>query len=138
MEPSLTVGYCPASRNLSRGNAEGTFDNFHKRPLFAQDEPLSLGHGEVGKRFRIGLQKSSVSLVSSETVEGNQSPRDIVRAFVGQKISHQMSAAARDDAAPVLGVLLEALTLEGIDLITDEACDSHLVLLFGSVEMGVL
>jgi hypothetical protein len=37
-----------------------------------------------------------------------------------KRISHQVSATSRDDVAPILGVLLEAVSLEWIDLVADD------------------
>ena len=65
----------------------------------------------------------------------NQSPSDIVRAFVGKKIADEMAAASRDDTAPILGIFPELILLAGIDLIADHACNRHgLLIVFGSVE----
>ena len=36
-----------------------------------------------------------------------------------------MAAAARDDAAPVIGILAEGLALERVDFVTDEAGDGQ-------------
>jgi hypothetical protein len=44
---------------------------------------------------------------------------------MGQKISHKMTAASGNDAAPVLSIFLEAIALKRIDLVTDETCDLH-------------
>src|SRR5713101_3713181 len=89
-----------------RGKAEGSFDYFHKSPLLAEDQALALRHGEVRARVWIGLQACPVT-------------------FVRKKISHQVSAASRNDAAPVLGILLEGVPLKGIDLVADKASDLH-------------
>ena len=53
-------------------------------------------------------------------------PSDIVRSFVRKKISHEMSAAPRNDATLVLRVLLEGIVLERIDLIANKISDPHL------------
>jgi len=60
-----------------------------------------------------------------EAVEGDQSPRNVVGSFMGKEIADEMSSTSRNNAAPVLGVLLEVVTLEGVDLITNEAGDRH-------------
>jgi hypothetical protein len=44
---------------------------------------------------------------------------------VRKKITDQMAAATRNDATPILGILLEAVALEGIDLVTDDAGYRH-------------
>jgi hypothetical protein len=46
-----------------------------------------------------------------------------------QKVAHEVSSASRDDAAPVLRVLLEGVALKGINLVPDETCDGHVVVL---------
>ena len=44
---------------------------------------------------------------------------------MGKKISDKMAAASRNDASPILGVLLELVSLERIDLVADEASNRH-------------
>ena len=91
--------------------------------LFAKDETLLLGHRKVRHAFAIGLQSRAVTFVSGETVERNQSPRDVVGAFVRKEVSDQVTATTRDDAAPVFSVRLESIALERIDLIANDAGD---------------
>ena len=43
-----------------------------------------------------------------------------------EKISHEMSAAPRNDAAPVLRMLLEGIVLERIDLKSNKISDTNL------------
>jgi hypothetical protein len=42
-----------------------------------------------------------------------------------KEIAYEMASASRNDAAPSLGLLLEAVPLERIDLVTDNAGDGH-------------
>src|SRR5882762_1926277 len=42
-----------------------------------------------------------------------------------KKISDKVATASRNDAAPILGVCLELVSLERIDLIADDASDGH-------------
>jgi hypothetical protein len=44
---------------------------------------------------------------------------------VWKKIPDEVAAASRDDPTPVFGVCLERVTLERIDLVADEARNSH-------------
>jgi len=44
---------------------------------------------------------------------------------MGKKIPDEMTSASRNDAAPILGVLLERLSLKRIDLIADETGYFH-------------
>src|SRR5947208_8778439 len=48
-----------------------------------------------------------------------------------------MSAASRNDAAPILGVLLERISLEWIDLVAYEAHDRHWYPLHGRSGRGI-
>src|SRR5215472_6633791 len=115
------------SRFLRRfcGYVEGPIDHLKKGSLFPEDDPLALCHREVLSRFLVRPKARPVCLIGGERIEGNQTPRDIVRPLMGKKISYQVTSAAGDDAAPILGVLPELVPLEGIDLIADEAGDRH-------------
>src|SRR4029079_14370990 len=42
-----------------------------------------------------------------------------------QEIADQMAPAPGNNAAPVLGILLKLFSLKRIDLIADQACNSH-------------
>src|SRR5438046_1969744 len=106
-----------------RGKAQRSVDHFDEVPLLAGDDPLALGHGEVLERFWVRLQARSVDLVRRETLEPDQPPRHVVRAFVRKKVAEKMAAAAGNDAAPILGVRLERVSLERIDLVSDHARD---------------
>jgi hypothetical protein len=44
---------------------------------------------------------------------------------VGKKIPDKISAASRNDTAPILGVLLEPISLKRIDLVADDAGYRH-------------
>ena len=106
-------------------NLESSPDNFQERSLFAKNQSLALRHRKILTALEIGLQSRSIGFVGSEAVEGNQSPGDIVSAFIGKEVSDKMAAAARNDAAPVLSVFLEPVSLKRIDLVTNETRDSH-------------
>jgi DNA-binding transcriptional ArsR family regulator len=84
-----------------------------------------LCHGEIIARFGIGLQPGAIGLIRRQTIESDQTPGDVVRAFVGQEISDKMAATARNDVAPVFRVLFESVALEGVDFISDDARDGH-------------
>src|SRR5206468_10352933 len=102
---------------LCRGKSKRSIYYLHERSLFTKDNAFGLGHGEILKRFWIRSQACTVSFISGKAVEGNQPPGDIIRAFTGKKISDQVTAASRNNAAPILGVLLERVALKRIDLI---------------------
>src|SRR6185312_4514236 len=106
--------------------AERGFHSLDKISFFAQDQALVLRHGKILLRFRIGFQSCLVSLISRQAVKGNQSPGNVVGAFIGKKISYKLPAVSRNDAAPVFRVLPELLFLKGINLIADYACHCHL------------
>ena len=89
------------------GNPERAIDDFEEGSFFTKDESLSLRHFEVGARFRIRLQTCSVSLISGQTNEGNQTPGNCVRPFPGKEITYQVSSASGDDPAPILCVSLK-------------------------------
>jgi DNA-binding transcriptional ArsR family regulator len=108
-----------------RENAEGSIHNLNEVSLFTQNQTLALRHGEIFARFGIGPQTRAIALVIGEAFECNDAPSDIVRAFMRKKISDEITAAAGNDTAPILGVLLEHAALKGIDLITDNARDCH-------------
>src|SRR6266851_156879 len=107
------------------GNAEGSIDHFDEVSFFAKNDPFCLRHREVLTPFRIRFQARSIRLIRSQAVEGDQTPCNIIRSFVRQKIPDKMSAASRNDAAPILGVLLERLSLERIDLVAYDAHYPH-------------
>src|SRR5258708_1918978 len=44
---------------------------------------------------------------------------------MGKKISDQVAATSRNDAAPILSVFLELVPLEGIYLVADDAGHGH-------------
>jgi hypothetical protein len=52
--------------------------------------------------------------------EGNQPPRNVIRAFIRKKVPDEMAAASRNGTAPILGVLLELIPLERIDLVAND------------------
>lgn len=89
--------------------------------LFAEDEALGLREGEIGGTFGVLFDAGFVAFVGTEAVEGDESPGDVVCALVRKKIANQMASAARNDAAPVFGVLLECVALEWINLIANHA-----------------
>lgn len=97
-----------------RRDAKGACDDRHEAALFARDELSSLSKGKVLAPMRVGFQPLSVGLVSGQGVKGNQPPRNVVGAFVGQKVPQQMSAASGNDPPPIFGVLVEGIALEGI------------------------
>jgi hypothetical protein len=91
----------------------------------SDDEALRLSEVEVLACFRIGLQARPVRFVRGEARERDQSPGDVVGAFVRQEVADQMAAASRDDAALVLGVGPELVALKWIDVVSDETGHGH-------------
>ncbi len=106
-------------------NVERPFYQFDEVPFFAKNEALCLRRGEVFAPLGIGLQACAVRLVGSQAVKRNQPPRDVICSFVRQKVADEMPAAARNDAAPILGVLLERISLKRIDLVADDTQNPH-------------
>lgn len=112
----------PSNRTLEfRWKIESPLHQFHEISFFAQDDFPGLHEGGVFAKFRIRLQAIFISLVRSQAVEGDHSPGDIIRSFVRQEISDEMSAAPGNDGDQIFGVLFEAVSLERIDLIADHA-----------------
>src|SRR5260370_12328758 len=109
----------------SRGEAKGALNHFEPGSLFAEDDAFALGHGEILTRLFVGPQSCPVFLIGSKRVEGNESPSDIVGSFEGQEVTQQMTATSRNDARPILGVLLQFITLGRIDLVTDKTGNRH-------------
>src|SRR6185369_13641558 len=101
------------------------FDDLDEIAFFPEDQPLGLGHREIRAGVRIRLQARAVALVRRKAVETDEPPRHVVRAFVREKVPDQMAAAPRNDAAPVLGVLREVVSLKRIDLVANHAGDRH-------------
>ncbi len=117
--------YVPYSVGERRGKAESSIHNLYEVSLFAQDETFALRHFKIFASFLIGFQTRLIALIRSEAIEGDQPPADVVRAFVWKKVSDQVPAATGNDAAPVLGVFLERVSLKRIDLIPNDAGDGH-------------
>src|SRR5713226_1375299 len=107
------------------GNGESSIDHFHEVSFFAKNEPFCLRYREVLTPFRVCLQASSVRFIRRQTLERDQPPCHIIRSFVRKKIPDKVSAASRNDASPILGVLLERVSLKWIDLIAYDAHDRH-------------
>ena len=110
---------------LKGRNSKSAIHYFNKVSFLPQDESLSLRRGEILARFGICPQAGLVSLVSSQTVECDQSPSHIVSAFIGKKIARKVSAQAWNNAAPGFGVFLKSISLKWIDLIADDARYLH-------------
>src|SRR5579872_2853716 len=110
---------------LERWYLEGAGHALHEISLLTQDQALPARHVEILPCLGVGTQFRTVSFVGCQALEGDQSPRDVIRAFVGEEIPHQMATTARDDAPPVGGVLPECIPLKRIDLVTDDAGDGR-------------
>src|SRR5215469_11514040 len=107
------------------GNAEGRVYDFGEVSLFAQDKAFGLRRCKIFAGFLVGFETRLIAFVGSETVESDEPPRNVVCAFVRKEISDQMTAAAGNDATPVLGVLLESAPLERIDLVANDTDNGH-------------
>ena len=106
-------------------NAERAIDDFDEVSFFAEDESLRLCHGEIRARLWIRFETRPVGFIGRQAVKRDQPPRDVVCAFVREKVPDQVAAATRNDAAPVPGVLLEGVSLKRINLVADDAGDCH-------------
>src|SRR5262245_607392 len=115
----------PSCSQRQRGLVERALDQLDERALFAQDEALALCEGEILAPFGVGLDAPAIRLVLRQRIEAQQAPRLVVGAFVRNEVADQVSAAARNDATPALGVRREGLALERVDLVADEAGDRH-------------
>src|SRR5262245_25383953 len=94
-----------------RASSERAIDHLHERSLLAENQALRFRHPEILAPFRVRADRHSITLVGSQVVEGDEGPSNVVRAFVRQKVTDQVTAASRNDAAPVLRVLPERLAL---------------------------
>jgi hypothetical protein len=106
-----------------RRKAERTVDDFYKGSLFTKDQAFVLRHGEILARFRICLQALSLSFVRSEAIECHPTPSHVIRAFIGKKIPDEVATASGNDTTPILGVLLELIPLERINVVANGAAD---------------
>src|SRR5215813_1842057 len=104
---------------------ECSINYFHEGSLFAEDKALGLRHVEILTRFRGRLQARAIGLISGETIECDQTPGHIIRAFIREKIPDKVPTTSRNNAAPILGVFLERVSLEWINLIADKASYLH-------------
>src|SRR5438094_6209691 len=59
--------------------------------------------------------------VRRKAVESDQSPGDVIRALIRQKVAHEMTTAPWDDMAPDLCVIFEGISLVWIDFVSDDA-----------------
>src|SRR5215472_1928414 len=110
---------------VGRRQAERPIHHFKKSSFFAEHKPLGLREGKIRACFRIGLEPLTITLVGGQIIEGNQAPGDVVCALVRKKISNQVAAASRNDACPGFRILPKCVLLERINLIADEAGNSH-------------
>src|SRR5215469_3137983 len=110
---------------VGRRHTERPIHYFKKSSFFAEDKPLALREGKIRVCFRIGLEPRTIALVGGQIIEGNQAPGDVVCALVRKKISNQVATASRNDACPGFRILPKCVLLERINLIADEAGNSH-------------
>ncbi len=108
-----------------RGQSKSPIYDFHEASFLAEDKVSGLCHGEVFTRLRVFFQARPVDLIGGQAIERNQTPGNVVCAFVRQKVPDKVAAASRNDAAPIRSIFLECVPLEGIDLVADEAGDCH-------------
>src|SRR6267142_2682717 len=108
------------------GDIECPVDRLYESALFAKDDAFGYRCLEVLARLSIGFQLLSVRFIRCKTVEGNQSPGNIVSALVGQEVAHQTAATPRDDAPPVFCVIFEGFPLVRIDFVSDETRYCHI------------
>src|SRR5450432_1284521 len=120
-----------------RGQREGAVHQLEKGALFAQDEALRLRERKIFPGCGVLLQARPIGFVSREGFGLDESPSDMVGAFVRQKVADQIGAAAGNDALPVFGVGLERGALKWIDVVADEADDAHGPILVACVESMV-
>ncbi|HLW82904.1 MAG TPA: hypothetical protein VKS20_12780 [Candidatus Acidoferrales bacterium] len=102
---------------------EGRRDELDEVAFFAEDQAFGLGEGEIFGGAGVFFETSFVTFVGGEAVEGDESPSDVVSAFVGKKVADEMAAAAGNDAGLVLRIFLEGVALEGIDLVANHTHD---------------
>src|SRR5262249_23729379 len=90
---------------------------------FTENNTFAFRQREIRERFGIRPQARAICFVVGEALERDQSPRHIVRAFVRHKVTDKMTATAWNDAAPVLSISFEYVSLERIDLIANDTGD---------------
>lgn len=86
---------------------------------------MVLRHREVVERLTVRLQPRPVRFIRREAVKGDQAPRHVIGPLVRHEVAHEMAAASRNDAAPILSVLFEPIALKWIDLVADDAGHGH-------------
>ena len=65
-------------------NLERAVDDLDESPLFAKDQLFGLRHREVLTRVGMCLEARAIRFVRRERLEGDESPRGVVAAFVWQ------------------------------------------------------
>src|SRR5579864_2259838 len=127
VRPGLATGQVSQSRTSC--DTEGAVDHLDEVALLAKDEPSGLRHFEVRSRLRIRFQTRPIYFVGGQAFECDQPPGNIVRALPGEKVTHDMSAAARDDLPPIFSVVAKCLLLKRVNLVSDKAGNLHLGIL---------
>jgi hypothetical protein len=84
-----------------------------------------LRQGKILSTFGILFYATAIRLVRGQGLERNQAPRDVIGAFMGEKVSDQMTSATRNDPTPLFGILLEGGALKRVDLVANEAGNGH-------------
>src|SRR6185312_431244 len=121
---SVSMNFPPLSA-FGCGEAECSFHTSDEISFLAQNEPLALRHGKVLLRLGVIPELRLVALIGGQAVEGDQSPRHVIRALVGKEISYKLAAATGNDPPPVFGVLSEVLFLKGINFVADDTSHVH-------------
>src|SRR5262245_41722694 len=101
-------------RHWLRRQLERPGHHLGERALLAQDKALRARELEILAALAVGLDAATVRLVGGEGIEREQAPRHVVAALMRQEITDQMAAAARDHAAPRLGVARKRVALERV------------------------
>ena len=76
-------------------------DRLEEGAFLPQNEALRLRPLEVAPALLVLFQARAIGLIVRQRLELDQSPGDVVGAFVREKIAEQMAAAARNDASPI-------------------------------------
>src|ERR1044071_690311 len=87
---------------LLRWQCEGSFNYLHKISLFTKNDTFALRQREVRKGLGIRTQTRAVSFICGKAIERDQSPGNVVGAFMRQEVADEMPAATRNDAPPIL------------------------------------
>src|SRR5258708_601656 len=122
---SLTAPGCLIYPRGDATELQGRVCGAEKRSFLAGDEAQRWRHAKIFSSLGIVQQAPAIRFVRGERLERNQPPRDVIGAFMRQKIADQVTAAAGNDPPPLFGIRFESGALKRVDLVANKARNSH-------------